>query len=136
MDKSNAKLTRMQATEIKRLAAQGIPRRSLAATYGVALETISRIVRGDTWRDAPEPAAEIVPGEVEASQARFLARLAVEGLAPGLERLQREAATQLRPELLLQEAQQLGCTPPGDVVDSGDGRQSAGPDGGSNESNT
>lgn len=50
VDNTKAKLTPSDVTTIRRLVDQGTPAVTLADDYGVAKSTISRVVRGVTWR--------------------------------------------------------------------------------------
>jgi len=52
---ANIKLSDAQVQEIRVKASKGVARRELAIYYGVALETVSRIIRGDA-RVFPTPA--------------------------------------------------------------------------------
>jgi len=51
MPRGNAVLTVDEIRRIKRDLIEGVPRKRLAQRYEVGLETISRIARGDTWRE-------------------------------------------------------------------------------------
>jgi transcriptional regulator len=54
----NAALTDADAVAIRHRRAEGVPRADLAREYGVSVATITRITRGDTYRDAA--AAEVL----------------------------------------------------------------------------
>ena len=49
-DNSKAKLTPEDVTTIREMVGNGTPAVTLADDYGVAKSTISRVVRGVTWR--------------------------------------------------------------------------------------
>ena len=48
-------LTPEQVTEIRRRAAAGESRRSLAAEFGRTTDSISNVVEGKTWKDVSQP---------------------------------------------------------------------------------
>jgi hypothetical protein len=80
------KLTDEQVLVIRRRAAEGEARRDLALQFGVAVETISRIIRGDSraaalTRGAPEFTGELSPQAIAESERR-LAALQVETRRP------------------------------------------------------
>jgi hypothetical protein len=50
-----ARLTTEQVLEIKALLARGAGYRFLAGRYGVCVNTIGQIARGQTWRHVPWP---------------------------------------------------------------------------------
>lgn len=49
-------LTPEQVTEIRRRAAAGESRRSLAAAFGRTTDSIKNVVEGKTWKDVPQTA--------------------------------------------------------------------------------
>jgi len=51
----NAKLTLEEVREIRRLAREGRKRKELADIFGVALRTVSSIVKGEHWREDGSP---------------------------------------------------------------------------------
>ena len=51
----NAKLTLKEVREIRRLARDGKKKKDLSILFGVALRTISSIVKGETWREDGSP---------------------------------------------------------------------------------
>ncbi|MEG5173268.1 hypothetical protein [Microcoleus sp. B3-D7] len=46
----NAKLSQQQVSEIRRLAAEGVNRKSLVVRFGVSKSTIGAIIKGNAWR--------------------------------------------------------------------------------------
>ena len=87
---AGAILTEHEVARIKLNIKQGLPLREMAQAYGVALDTIRRIARGDSWAWVlAEDENELVPAETPESaqaaadsQARFMAKMAAEGLVP------------------------------------------------------
>ena len=86
---AGAVLTEQEVARIKLNIKQGgIPLREIAQAYGVALDTIRRIARGDSWAWVlAEDEQAIMPGATAESkqaaaesQARLMARLQAEGL--------------------------------------------------------
>jgi hypothetical protein len=76
------KLTDEQVLVIRQQAAEGTARRDLAIRFDVSLETICRIIRGDSRRTpkpkgTPEFAGELSEAELRAAERR-LAALQVE----------------------------------------------------------
>ncbi len=72
------KLSDEQVLVIRRRAAEGEARRDLALQFGVAVETISRIIRGDSraavlTRGAPEFTGELSPQAIAESERRLAA---------------------------------------------------------------
>ncbi len=51
----HAKLTWEKVREIRRLAKEGKTRKELSAMFGVALRTISCVVKGERWREDGSP---------------------------------------------------------------------------------
>ncbi|GIV82565.1 MAG: hypothetical protein KatS3mg051_1919 [Anaerolineae bacterium] len=47
---ANAKLTETAVREIRTLAAQGAKRRELAERYGISVNTVGQVIRGEIWR--------------------------------------------------------------------------------------
>lgn len=47
----NAKLSQQQVDEIRRLAAEGVDRKSLVQRFGVSKSTIGAIIKGNAWRE-------------------------------------------------------------------------------------
>lgn len=85
---SGAILTEQEVARIKMNAGKGMTAREMAQAYGVALDTIRKILRGDSWvwvkaeeegMPLPEETPEMVR-DIEASQARLLAMLKEQGL--------------------------------------------------------
>lgn len=81
------KLTDEQVLVIRRQAAEGTARRDLAIRFDVSLETVSRIIRGDTRRapktkGTPEFAGELSDAELKASERRLAALQATVGSRP------------------------------------------------------
>lgn len=51
----NAKLTLKEVREIRRLARNGKKKKELSILFGVALRTISSVVKGESWREDGSP---------------------------------------------------------------------------------
>ncbi len=51
----NAKLTLKEVREIRKLARNGKKKKELSILFGVALRTISSIVKGESWREDGSP---------------------------------------------------------------------------------
>lgn len=118
---TNAKVQEADVRRMRRLhvAGQASPRQ-LALEYGLATETVRKILRYETFawvgEEGPggvEPAR--LPATAEPDPARFLARLQAEGLAvgdaptgEGLARLQAEATKLTRGDVLVKELESSG----------------------------
>jgi hypothetical protein len=81
------KLTDEQVITIRRQAAEGTARRDLAIRFDVSLETVCRIIRGDSRRSpkpkgTPEFAGELSDAELKASERRLAALQAEVGSRP------------------------------------------------------
>lgn len=83
--KRAAKLTGEEVIRIRERYARGETQRALAAEYGVSKETVGRVVRGETWAELINPAADsgavgtvrqVSQEEIDASLARVQALLA------------------------------------------------------------
>lgn len=46
---ANARLTRGDVVKVRELSREGHSARAIAQAYGVGIETIRRVLRGDTW---------------------------------------------------------------------------------------
>lgn len=51
----NAKLTWKKVKEIRKLAKEGKKKKDLSIQFGVALRTISCVVKGERWREDGSP---------------------------------------------------------------------------------
>ncbi len=51
----NAKLTLKEVREIRKLARDGKKKKDLSILFGVALRTISSVVKGESWREDGSP---------------------------------------------------------------------------------
>lgn len=63
-NQGNAALTDAEAVRIRARRAAGVPRKDLAREYGVSVATVTRITRGDTYRDA----AAVAPHDLAAAE--------------------------------------------------------------------
>lgn len=70
---ANARLERSDVIKIRQLANEYGPR-TIAKAYGVGLETIRRILRGDTWDWLTEENAAVPADGAQTSLDRLLAR--------------------------------------------------------------
>lgn len=78
--KQRTKLTRQDVEAIRKRDMEGYTRRSSAQHFKVALETISRAIRGDTWRDVEMvKGEEVLREEAEESLKRLLEMQEEEG---------------------------------------------------------
>lgn len=112
MRSGNSALTEAQVRIIKERLRLGTPRRTLAQIYHIALETIARIDRGDTWgwvdidEIPPDLTQEELVAPIRPDQAQDMAQI-LENLrkrgvikdepSPGMEKLQAVAKTILKP---------------------------------------
>lgn len=76
-----AVLTEQEVARVKRNILRGMSLRELAQAYGVALDTIRRIARGDSWSwveaegEMPKADHSPVPAKMQAEAARSFERL-------------------------------------------------------------
>ena len=127
----NPKINAQTASLIRQKRAEGASVRSLADDFGLGIESVRKILRWESWRQAPELAPrrpEPSSEEAATSLARLQALMGGEATGEGLARLNKEAAVLNKGAQLLDE---LACKPPGGVLDSGHGGHTpAGTDGG------
>lgn len=87
----NTAFTIAEVKRIKRDLVEGRPRKHIARAYGVGLETVARIARGDTWGDVSPDEIDMTP--MRRMEAELLVpREHIDSLADRLIKLQEKAA--------------------------------------------
>lgn len=88
------KLTLDQVGEIRRYYAEGATQGALARHYGVAIGTIGRIVRGESWAGQVR-AGQGTQAELDASKARLALMLGAAGVEEMMEKIRRGESLEL-----------------------------------------
>lgn len=81
-NRGNSKAAKLNAEKVHEILekynSQGYTQARLCREYGVGVNTIGRIVRGESWQSVPTPAREPTQDEINASMARILQLLNVD----------------------------------------------------------